>query len=73
MFVGGVVDHQIHNQLDAALVQPGQQEHTGAVALLRRRYVQYQAMPIEQHPVIAIRPTKVVGWPNRDEDTDTRI
>jgi coenzyme F420-0:L-glutamate ligase / coenzyme F420-1:gamma-L-glutamate ligase len=50
----------------ATLVQPGQAEHTGAIALLRRRYVQYQSMPIEQHPVIAIRPTRVVGWPDRD-------
>jgi coenzyme F420-0:L-glutamate ligase / coenzyme F420-1:gamma-L-glutamate ligase len=50
----------------ATLVQPGQPKHTGAIALLRRRYVQYQSMPIEQHPVIAIRPTRVVGWPDRD-------
>ncbi|HEU5097397.1 MAG TPA: TIGR03668 family PPOX class F420-dependent oxidoreductase [Roseiflexaceae bacterium] len=50
----------------AELVQPDNPEHARAVALLRRRYVQYQSMPIEQQPAIAIRPTKVVGWPNVD-------
>jgi PPOX class probable F420-dependent enzyme len=50
----------------AALVQPGEPEHVIALDLLRKRYVQYQSMPIEQHPVIAIRPTKVVGWPEMD-------
>lgn len=47
----------------AALVQPDEPEQPRAIELLRRRYVQYWSMPIEQHPVIAIRPTKVVGWP----------
>ena len=46
----------------AALVRPGDAEHSRAVALLRERYVQYLAMPIEQQPVIAIRPAKVVAW-----------
>jgi coenzyme F420-0:L-glutamate ligase/coenzyme F420-1:gamma-L-glutamate ligase len=46
----------------AALVQPGEAEHGRAVALLRERYAQYLAMPIEQQPVIAIRPAKVVAW-----------
>src|SRR6266540_4721817 len=48
----------------AALVPPGEPEHSRAVALLRERYVQYLAMPIEQQPVIAIRPVAVVEWPN---------
>ena len=46
----------------AALIHPGAAEHSRAVALLRERYLQYLAMPIEQQPVIAIRPTKVVAW-----------
>jgi coenzyme F420-0:L-glutamate ligase/coenzyme F420-1:gamma-L-glutamate ligase len=50
----------------AMLIQPDQAEHSRAVSLLRKRYVQYLAMPIEQQPVIAIRPTTVVAWPNPD-------
>jgi len=46
----------------AALVRPGDAEHSRAVPLLRERYVQYLAMPIELQPVIAIRPAKVVAW-----------
>jgi PPOX class probable F420-dependent enzyme len=56
-------------QGSAALVQPGEPEHSRAVALLRERYVQYQAMPIEQQPVIVIRPAKVVAWPTRTRDS----
>ncbi len=50
----------------AVLVHPDQTEHSCAVALLRERYVQYLAMPIEQQPVIAIRPATVVEWPKLD-------
>ena len=46
----------------AALIPLGEPEHSHAIALLRERYVQYLTMPIEQHPVIAIRPAKVVAW-----------
>jgi len=46
----------------ATLLPPTDAEHTSAVALLRARYPQYGAMPIEEQPVIAIRPTAVVGW-----------
>ena len=50
----------------AALLPPSEPEHSRAVALLRERYSQYQAMPIEQHPVIAIRPAAVVQWGDTD-------
>ncbi len=46
----------------AALLAPGDVEHDRAVALLRARYQQYQAMPIHEQPVIAIRPSSVVAW-----------
>jgi PPOX class probable F420-dependent enzyme len=46
----------------ATLLLPGEAEHGRAIALLRGRYPQYQAMPIEQQPVIAIRPTRIVTW-----------
>lgn len=42
------------------LVGGGEQLH--AVALLRDRYVQYQTMPIQDQPVIAIRPSTIVSW-----------
>ncbi|MBA3947440.1 MAG: TIGR03668 family PPOX class F420-dependent oxidoreductase [Herpetosiphonaceae bacterium] len=46
----------------AVLVAPDGAEHSGAIGLLRGRYSQYQAMPIEERPVIAIRPTSLVSW-----------
>jgi PPOX class probable F420-dependent enzyme len=46
----------------AALLPPSAAEHGRAVALLRERYLQYQAMPIEQQPVIVIRAASVVEW-----------
>ncbi len=47
----------------AELIRPGEDAHRRAVALLRERYIQYLAMPIEQQPVIAIRPERVMMWP----------
>lgn len=38
----------------------GEQLH--AIALLRERYVQYQTMPIQEQPVIAIRPSSIAAW-----------
>jgi PPOX class probable F420-dependent enzyme len=46
----------------ATLLAPGDAEHSQAVGLLRDRYVQYLTMPIAEQPVIAIRPSSVVGW-----------
>ena len=46
----------------ATLLAPGDAQHQQAVVLLRRRYSQYQAMPIAEQPVISIRPTSVVAW-----------
>jgi PPOX class probable F420-dependent enzyme len=46
----------------AELIPPGEDEHKRAIALLRERYTQYQAMPIHEQPVIAIRPASVVAW-----------
>jgi PPOX class probable F420-dependent enzyme len=46
----------------AALLPPGDPEHAHAVELLRARYPQYRAMPIDQQPMIAIRAESVVGW-----------
>ena len=46
----------------AALLPPGDLEHTRAVELLRARYPQYHAMPIDQQPAIAIRVESVVAW-----------
>jgi PPOX class probable F420-dependent enzyme len=46
----------------ATLLPPATAEQHHAVALLRTRYAQYQTMPIDVQPVIAIRPQAVVAW-----------
>ena len=46
----------------AALLPPGDPEHARAVELLRARYPQYRAMPIDQRPMITIRVESVVAW-----------
>jgi PPOX class probable F420-dependent enzyme len=51
---------QIRGQ--AVLIQPGREEHAAAIALLRARYPQYQAMAIEQQPVVRIAPKSVSSW-----------
>ena len=51
---------QIRGQ--AALIQPGTEEHTAAIGLLRAKYPQYQAMAIEQQPVVKITPEHVLAW-----------
>jgi coenzyme F420-0:L-glutamate ligase / coenzyme F420-1:gamma-L-glutamate ligase len=46
----------------ALLLPVGDAEHTRAVALLRDRYPQYHAMPIDEQPVIAIRARSATAW-----------
>ena len=46
----------------AVLLPPDTAEQQQAVTLLRARYPQYQVMPIEAQPVIAIRPHAVAAW-----------
>ena len=46
----------------AELLPPGGAEHARAVELLRARYPQYHAMPIDQQPAIAIRAVSLVAW-----------
>jgi len=49
-------------QGSASLLEPADPAHAAAVALLRARYPQYRAMPIEQQPAIAIAPSRIVAW-----------
>jgi coenzyme F420-0:L-glutamate ligase/coenzyme F420-1:gamma-L-glutamate ligase len=51
----------------AGLLEPDTEEHAAAVRLLRGKYHQYEAMRIEENPVIAIRPEKAVSWGALDE------
>lgn len=58
----------------ADLLEPGAGEHAAAVRLLRGKYHQYETMPIEENPVISIRPGRVASWgpleaPRNDEPT----
>jgi PPOX class probable F420-dependent enzyme len=41
-------------------------EHDAAQHLLRRRYAQYEAMALEDLPVIAVRIERVTGWGEMD-------
>ena len=50
----------------ARLLEPDTEEHAAAVRLLRGKYHQYEAMRIEDNPVIAIRPEKAVSWGSLD-------
>ena len=51
----------------AELLEPDSGEHAAAVRLLRGKYHQYEAMRIEDNPVIAIRPEKATSWGALDE------
>lgn len=51
----------------AALIEPGQEEHRTAVRLLRGKYHQYEKMAIEENPVIAIRSERAASWGTLDE------
>ncbi|HEX2740813.1 MAG TPA: TIGR03668 family PPOX class F420-dependent oxidoreductase, partial [Rubrobacter sp.] len=51
----------------AELLDPDTMEHSAAVRLLRGKYHQYEAMKIEENPVIAIRPEKAASWGALDE------
>jgi len=37
-------------------------DHRNAVRLLRRKYPQYRLMAIDQRPLIAITPGKIISW-----------
>ena len=50
----------IHGQAD--LLQPDNEAHQQAIALLRERYVQYRTMALEQYPVIVIMPDHITSW-----------
>lgn len=46
----------------AHLIEPGAAEHAHALRLLRERYAQYQAMALEERPVITLTPQSIVSW-----------
>lgn len=46
----------------AELIEPGVEQHTLALKLLRERYVQYRTMALERYPVIMITPDRVSSW-----------
>ena len=46
----------------AELLEPGAEEHSAAVRLLRGKYHQYERMRVEENPVIAIRSERVASW-----------
>ena len=56
----------------AELLAPGEEEHAAAVRLLRGKYHQYEKMRIEDHPVVAIRPSRASSWGALDVPDDER-
>ncbi len=69
--VAVVIDHYTENWSElayllirgtASLIPAADTAHERAIMLLRDRYPQYCVMPIDQQPVIAIRPQRVVAW-----------
>ncbi len=46
----------------AGLIEPGTEEHTAAVRLLKGKYHQYEQMKIEENPLISIHPERVASW-----------
>ncbi|MBA2535739.1 MAG: TIGR03668 family PPOX class F420-dependent oxidoreductase [Rubrobacter sp.] len=51
----------------AELLEPDTGEHAAAVRLLRGKYHQYEAMQIQENPIIAIRPERAVSWGALDQ------
>jgi PPOX class probable F420-dependent enzyme len=46
----------------ATIIGPGTDEHARAVAMLRDKYPQYQAMAIDERIIIKITPTRIKRW-----------
>jgi PPOX class probable F420-dependent enzyme len=46
----------------ASLEEPGSEAHVKAVGLLRDKYPQYRAMPIDEQPVIVVAPESAHSW-----------
>ncbi len=51
----------------AELLEPDTGEHAAAVRLLRGKYHQYEAMRIQENPIIAIRPERAASWGALDQ------
>jgi coenzyme F420-0:L-glutamate ligase/coenzyme F420-1:gamma-L-glutamate ligase len=51
----------------AELLGPGSEAHAASVRLLRGKYHQYEAMRIQENPVIAVRTEKVASWGTLEE------
>lgn len=46
----------------ARILEPGPEEHTEAIALLRAKYRQYRSMALDERPLIAADVTAVTTW-----------
>ncbi|HEV2440693.1 MAG TPA: TIGR03668 family PPOX class F420-dependent oxidoreductase [bacterium] len=47
----------------AKVIGPGAAEHAAALKVLRRKYRQYRGMRLEDRPVLAVTPIRIVAWP----------
>lgn len=49
----------------ARVIHPGAARHAAALRALRRKYPQYRRMHLEERPVLAVTPSRIVTWPRR--------
>ena len=54
-----------------ARVLPASPDHAAAITLLREKYPQYRAMPIDSGSLIQITPTRVTAWTGAPADSPT--
>jgi PPOX class probable F420-dependent enzyme len=47
----------------AVVIQPRAPHHAAALRALRRKYPQYRTMRLENRPVVAITPSRIITWP----------
>jgi PPOX class probable F420-dependent enzyme len=48
--------------LGKATILTSGEEHGAAICLLRKKYHQYQAMRLEERPIIRIKPLRTIAW-----------
>jgi PPOX class probable F420-dependent enzyme len=57
----------------ADLLPPDASDHAELVALLRARYPQYQAMALEQRPLLTLIPDQITSWGPAFEQSDSTM
>jgi PPOX class probable F420-dependent enzyme len=56
---------------NATILKRGER-FTDAIALLRRKYSQYNSMKLETRPLIKIRPLRIIAWKSANVSTTVK-